>query len=986
MKDGAAVAAGFYMGLVDDVTPRLKKMRRNYTSFIKDILRGNAQVQKSINRAKALTETSATAQMGAAVASAQPSRPRSKQKFQLALEPKRGVGLIRRLFPHAREYAQKFMGRLTPLAKGGMVRDPTAALLAEGGQPETVIPLNKMQGFFSRTLSKAVTDAGKMTGAAGGSMGKASSVRDIIVAFTKGESQLRNMVKFLEDGVASGRDAAQDAHRMAVVIASMRKDEFLSAAEKGRFIKTLKGQLVPAVEKMRKNAKAMGDIFDKNDAILQQQKDDAAQLGIMLTAAMHNLQQGVDGLGRLTDNLTSGEARKKMMQVGGMSRGDVTAASGVFTTLSDKLVSSVDLETVAGTFAEVGARGKDIEKYTTKYGRSISMLSDARGVDAETTSRFAYHMEGRMKASVGVINTVIAGIGDLSGTNAIAASDLIKNAEELLPLMQGVFKNIGASAQDSLMRGVLSQQAALGENFADFDVQSLVSDLATDVSKRSLVGSRIGMSESDLLSNLNAGNIGDIVPRIIADVQSQLAGKTGIALETSTLNLKSMYGGMLDSLDTDKLALLAASGEAINTQFTANQKVMVDSASSMDRLAKSASTTLGPMGMIKNQLVTLAGDIGLTNLVNTVQEFDFIRIGQGVLGIGMAMGGVGGVIGKVLPGLGILLAKLPLVGFLFKGAAKETGEAVGSIGKGIGNTLGSVGEGVGKFLTTVGTGLGTAITGILRGVGMGLTALVPGLAMLAAPPVLIGIGAASIGLLALGGAVWMLGKGLKEAAPFVKESLAGIAEIVVAIKPVLEGVAGIVKAQAEGIATVVDTVLRGTTDSVVQIMQTFSTLDSTQLMSVGPGLASVGIGFAAMGTGIAAGLIAMTAGNLVDKLGSLFGLSPGTGVIGALGQLTVQLVPLATAFSKLAALPSSITLPTVRAPESYPQEVLSATMRAVPNLREAAENAAYIQQSAGSSDQQDIKALLTAILTVLKGNGRPIPGGQLGALITSGSL
>lgn len=985
--DGAATAAGFYLGIVDDVSPKLRKMRREYTAFIGDILASNAKVKKSIDASKRLMQQSAVAQANGSAFSNPVAATPVKQKFQLNLEPKRGLGLIRKLFPSAREYMQKFVGRLIPLAKGGMVKDPTAALIGEGGEPEAVIPLSKMQGFFSRTLSKAITDAGKATGAAKGGFGKASSVRDIVVAFTKGEKQLRTMVKYIEDGVASGRTAAQDAHRMAVIVAKMRNDEFETAIEKANFVKTLKKELVPAVEKMRKNAGQMRDIFDKNDAILQQQKENAAQVGIMLTAALHNLERGFDAGERLVGALSSAEAGKKMMQVGGLDRGGVKDARIAFAKISDEIVSSVDLEQVAAGFADAGVRGKAIIKMTEDYGRSISMLRDARGVDEAKTAALNYQMLDRIGMTVKSVNDFNASVNTLSGSNAIAADTLIDSAMDAQQLMQGAFRDIGSTAQQSLITSLTSAKAAFSERFADFDLNALIGKLATDTSTRALVGAQIGMSESDVTAALRAGNIDQIVPGILNVIKTNLAGKSGPALQAAADVLNTKFGDALGGMSTEQLIAIGQEADHINTKFTENQLVMRDAAKSTDGLAESAKSVLGPLGTIKNTILNIADQSGLKGLVATVQELDIIGIGQGVLGLGMALGGMSGFIGRLLPGLGGLLAKLPLVGVLFKGAAKETGEAVGSIGKGVGDTITRVGAGIGNFIGTVGKGIGSAITGILTGMGTGLMALAPGLAALAAPPVLIGIAAVSVALLALGAAVWMVGKGLGAAAPFIKTTLEGIATLFTAFLPIMQTFSDIIMAQAKGIALIIDTVLQGITDSVVQLVTAFSTVDATNLLAVGPGLAAVGVGFAAFGAGLAAGLVALTAGNLVDKIGSFFGLSPGTGVIGALRELTSQVFPLASAFTELAKLPSVIALPELTVSKNYPTEVMSATMRAVPNLRQAAEDAKYLQQQSVGSEDGDVAALLrvaVGLLQQLVNNGKPRPGGLAGELVAGG--
>lgn len=985
MMDGAATAAGFYLGIVDDVSPKLRKLRREYAGFIDEILASNAKVQKSIGKSKTLAQQSATAAAAGSAFSSSTPAP-AKQKFQLSLEPKRGIGLIRKLFPSAREYMQRFVGRLVPLAKGGMVKDPTAALIGEGGQPEAVIPLNKMQGFFSRVLSKAVTDAGKMSGLAGGSLGKSSNVRDIIVSFTKGEKQLRNMVKFIGDGMKSGRTAAQDAHRMAVIVANMRADEFESAHEKARFVKTLKGQLVPAVEKMRKQAKAMNDIFDKNDDLIQRQKENAAQLGILLTAALHNLERGLGAAERLTGTLSNADARREMMQVGGMSRAGVASAQIQFGKISDDLVSSVNLDSVAAGFANAGVRGdKMITDFSMKFGRSIAMLSTARGADEKKLASLSYHLHDRVGMTVDSVNLYNAKLDQLTESNAITADLLVDTAEGSMPLLQGAFKNISTTSKQGFLDSVTAAKAAFSDRFIDFDVNSLMTTLATDLHTRASVASQLNMTEGEIISAMQSGNL-DFISKILGQFKTELAGKSGTDLMIAADQLKAKFGDAFSGMSIEMMGSIGNEADAINAKFIENKQVMADSAVSMNTLAASTSAVLGPLGELKNRIMNLADQSGLRTLIVTAQKLDLIGIGQGILGIGMAVVGFGSVIGKFLPGLSSLLTKLPLLGVLFRGAAQTTVQSAGTMGKGFGDMLSRLGTGIGSFVTTVGRGFGAAISGILTGLGTGLLALAPGLAALSAPPVLIGIAAVSVAMLALGAAIWMVGKGLGAAAPFIKATLEGIATLFTAFLPIMQTFSDIIMAQAKGIAVVIDTVLRGVTDSVIQLVTAFSTVNAMNLLAVGPGLAAVGVGFAAFGAGLAAGLAALTVGNLVDKLGSLFGLSPGTGVLGALGQLTAYIGPLATAFSKLASLPSVISLPQIKAPDNYPTEVMSATMQAMPNLREAAEHAQYIQQSVGSCDDEmkDLMRSMLAVLQTIASNGKSRPGGLTGELVAGG--
>jgi hypothetical protein len=986
VKDGAAAAAGFYLGITDDVTPKLRKLRREYTAFISDILAGNAKVQKSIGQSKALARESALAQMGGAMAAPAAASAPLKQRFQLSLEPKRGVGLLRRLFPSAREHLQKFMGKLVPLAKGGMVKDPTAALIGEGGEPELVIPLSKMQGFFARTLSKAITDAGKMTGAAGDSLGKASNVRDIVVAFTDSEERLRNMVKFIGDGMKMGRTSAQDAHRMAVIVAKMRQDEFGSSIEKARFVKTLKDRLVPAVEKMRKQSGDMHAIFKKNDELLKSQRDNAAQLGILMTAALHNLDRGFSAADKLIGAYSSKEAAKVMMQVGGLNRSQVAQSRNEFATMSDRLVSSLDFEEVSAGFAKAGMRKDALIEFTKAHGRSITLLAEARDADIGKTAALHFHLRDRIRLSADAVDNLTGNVGALAGANNITADALLDTAEGSLPLLQGVFSSLAPEVKKGFLDSTLAAKSAFSDRFVDFDVNSLLMTLATDMQSRALLGNIVGMSEGALTDALKSGDFATFLPQIVGDIQTGLSGKKGPQLQAAFDVLQKRYGNVLSAFDVATLSAIANEGDAINAKFLQNQLIVKDAAGVMDDLALSAESALGYIGQAKNLAMFGADYLGLKNVVSFINELDLIGLAQGVLGVSMSLTGVGTVLGKFFPSLSRLMAAIPLVGRMFTTTAATTVAASAKMGTGVGLSLSRVGMSVGVFLKSVGGGVGTAIRGVLAGLGTGLLALAPGLAALSAPPVLIGIAAAAVALVALGGAVWMLGKGLGAAAPFIEKALTGLVGLFLTFKPVLEGVAAVVVAAAQGIANVIDTTLVGITGTVITLVTTFSGLDAVNLLAVGPGLAAVGVGFTALGIGLSAGLAALTAGNLADKLSNLFGLSAGTGVLAAIGQLTAYLGPLSSAFTKLSTLPAVITLPQIRAAEAYPVEVLSETMRALPNLREATLHAQYAQQSVGSDDEmKDLMRMMLAALQTIASNGKSRPGGIAGELVSGGA-
>jgi phage-related protein len=53
------------------------------------------------------------------------------------------------------------IGKIPGLAEGGIVTSPTLAMIGEGGEPEAVIPLSKMNGMGSVTINinSAVADA-----------------------------------------------------------------------------------------------------------------------------------------------------------------------------------------------------------------------------------------------------------------------------------------------------------------------------------------------------------------------------------------------------------------------------------------------------------------------------------------------------------------------------------------------------------------------------------------------------------------------------------------------------------------------------------------------------------------------------------------------------------------------------------------------------------------------------------------------------------
>lgn len=146
--------------------------------------------------------------------------------------------------------------------------------------------------------------------------------------------------------------------------------------------------------------------------------------------------------------------------------------------------------------------------------------------------------------------------------------------------------------------------------------------------------------------------------------------------------------------------------------------------------------------------------------------------------------------------------------------------------------------------------------------GVALLALVGVAALLGsfAPIFLVGAGVLAvlgIALIVFAGAMWVLGKAMKEVVPLMQVAFEGINSIITTIG---DAIVKIIEAVAGGISTVIDKLMG------------LTTLDGDNLMKIAGGITALGLALAGFGGGSGAGAIADGIGNAIGGL--LGGESP----------------------------------------------------------------------------------------------------------------
>jgi len=189
------------------------------------------------------------------------------------------------------------------------------------------------------------------------------------------------------------------------------------------------------------------------------------------------------------------------------------------------------------------------------------------------------------------------------------------------------------------------------------------------------------------------------------------------------------------------------------------------------------------------------------------------------------------------------------------GGGEDTPKGGGLL-KGIGAGLGFLGKGI----AGLGKGLGILAKSIGQGLAQGILAMVPALAALAAPPVLLGLGALTLAFMGIGKALGYMAPFMEKLAPVLSDVVKMLGSVFIEfIKGIPEMIVRIGGVITDLITTIAGAIT-GFMDKIVESIERLSVLDAGNMMAVGLGLGA-----------IAAGLIAFSAGEAVAGVTNLVG-------------------------------------------------------------------------------------------------------------------
>lgn len=174
--------------------------------------------------------------------------------------------------------------------------------------------------------------------------------------------------------------------------------------------------------------------------------------------------------------------------------------------------------------------------------------------------------------------------------------------------------------------------------------------------------------------------------------------------------------------------------------------------------------------------------------------------------------------GTVLGVGGALIVGLSAIGNLIGG---------GGGGGGLGNAISSLSKGIGDMITNIGKGLGAGISGLLSSMATGLSAI-------AAPPVLIGLGAVTLALMGIGKALEYAAPGIEALSPILTKIAEVIGNIVVKAFETLKDVANIF---LDGFKAIPD------------VFEKLADIGAGRLIKTSVGIAAIGGSLAVFGIG-----------------------------------------------------------------------------------------------------------------------------------------
>jgi len=186
--------------------------------------------------------------------------------------------------------------------------------------------------------------------------------------------------------------------------------------------------------------------------------------------------------------------------------------------------------------------------------------------------------------------------------------------------------------------------------------------------------------------------------------------------------------------------------------------------------------------------------------------------------------------------------------------------------KSSGDSGGGMFGGIGKGLTGLGKGIGGLTKGVLSGLSKGILALVPALAALAAPPVLLGLGALTLAFMGIGKALGYMAPFMEKLAPVLQDVVKTLGSVFIEfIKQIPEMIVSIGGVITDLIKTISDSVINFI-DKITESIERLAALDGGNMMQVGLGLASIGTGLTVFAAGSAVNGLKELVGGLLNKL------------------------------------------------------------------------------------------------------------------------
>ena len=446
-------------------------------------------------------------------------------------------------------------------------------------------------------------------------------------------------------------------------------------------------------QKMNKNLKATGDFESlMNLGYSVEEANEGMAKYVALQARMGRLE------GQSTEELAAGSAKylmqiDKLAKITGKTREEAEAA-----------LSSQAADSVARTLLNQFEKGsKEYENLST----SLALLDEIGGSTAEALK------------------------GMLTGNPTEAAGQLLAVLGDAGPSIASAMEQIGDGADPQVLLDAFKTAGGALEEFAGADADNR----ARIIQELKAAGDPMG----DFLDNATK------------------------MVELGDRNLKDV-----DKQQKEQMAAKDKETKALVT-FEENQRLL---SAKMHEIF----ITGGGLEVISTAL-TGAGNLlsGITTFLGTINFDDpLAAIGQVISAGFTALMDNKGIVAALVAGIGLMFAGKAVIGAMTKGI----GGAIGKMlpGGGTPDTGGKKGGGVGKGIAKIGGGLGKGLGMVLKGIASGLIAFANPLVAAGA----VGLGAAIVAVGAgIAGATWLVGKSLPSMAEGMKsfEELDGAALI-----------------------------------------------------------------------------------------------------------------------------------------------------------------------------------------------------------------